>query len=113
MPSGSNEIQASMNTKIDFFLTLGLLLLAHVSFMLVVDKVNYWHPGVAVVHIVAETRGINDGELDFELTLLKLSLDNFHLCELVELFIVTSVVVFRGRQFGGKKSVNQGRFTQT
>ena len=92
---------------------LRLLLLAHVRFMLVVNEFDDRQPGVTIVDIVTKTRGVNDSELDLELTFLKLGLDYFNLGELVELFVVTFIVVFRGRQFSGKEGVDQGCFTQT
>jgi len=81
--------------------------------MLVVDEVDDGRPGVTVVDIVAKSGCVNDSELDLELLLLKLGLDDFHLCELVELLVVTSVVVFGGREFGGKEGVDKRGFSKT
>ena len=102
-----------MDTEVNFFMPLGLLLLTHVRFMLVVNEFDDRQPGVTIVDVVAKTRGVNDSELDLELTFLKLSLNYFNLGELVELFVVTFIVVFRGRQFGRKEGVDQSCFTQT
>jgi len=64
--------------------------------MLVVNEVDDGRPGVAVVYIVAKSGCVDDSKLDLELLLLKLGLDDFHLCELVKLLVVTPVVVFWG-----------------
>jgi len=80
--------------------------------MLVVDEVNNGRPGVAVVNIVAKSGCVDDSELDLELLLLKLSLNDFHLCELVKLFVVTPVVVFGGREFGGKEGIDKRGFSK-
>jgi len=80
--------------------------------MLVVDEVDNGRPGVAVVDIVAKSGCIDDSELDLELLLLKLGLDDFHLCELVKLLVVTPVVVFRRREFGGKEGVDKRGFSK-
>jgi hypothetical protein len=68
----------SMNTQIRLFVPLRQLLLTHVYFMLVVNKLDNWEPRVAVVNIVSEARGGDDGELDLELAFFKLSLGGFH-----------------------------------
>ena len=93
--SRPNKIQASMNTKITLLAALGLLLLNHVCLMLVVNEVDDGRPRVAVVDIVTKTGSVNDGELDFELLLLELSLDYLDLGELVKLLVVASGVIFR------------------
>jgi len=69
-------------------------------------------PRVTVVDVVTESRGVNDGELDLELTFLELSLDNLNLWRLVQLLVMTLVVVFCRRQFGREKGVNQGGLPQ-
>ena len=60
----SDEVQAGVNTEIDLVDTLWLLLLQHIGFMLVVQELNDWHPGVAVVNIVSESWGINNSQAD-------------------------------------------------
>jgi len=80
--------------------------------MLVVDEVNNGRPGVAVVNIVAKSGCVDDSELDLELLLLKLGLDDFHLCELVKLLVVTPVVIFGEREFGGKEGVDKRGFSK-
>lgn len=64
MAGWSDEVQAGVNTEIDLVDTLWLLLLQHVGFMLIIQELNNWHPGVAVVDIVSETRGINNSQAD-------------------------------------------------
>jgi len=83
-----------VNTKVGLLLALGLLLLTHVRFMLVVYEFNNGEPGVTVVDIVPKARCIDNGKLDFELALLKLGLDDFNLSELVQLLVMTLAVVF-------------------
>jgi len=94
----TNEVEASMDTQIRLFVPLGLLLLTHVRFVLVVNKLDNWEPRVAVVNVVSEARGVDDGELDLELAFFELSLDYFHFRELVQLLEMTLVVVFRRGQ---------------
>ena len=96
-----------MDPEVGLLLTLRLLLLSHVSLVLVIDEIDDRGPRVTVVDIVAESGGINDGELDFELLLLKLCLDYLDLGKLVELLVVTPGVVFGGRQLGSEESVDE------
>src|SRR6266702_2535882 len=70
-----------MNAKVTLLAALGLLLLNHVRFMLVVNEVDNRRPRVPVVDIVAKARSVDDGELDLELLLLKLGLDYLDLSE--------------------------------
>lgn len=107
MSSCPNEIQAAVDPEVGLLLTLRLLLLSHVSLVLVIDEIDDRGPRVTVVDIVAESGGINDGELDFELLLLKLGLDYLDLGKLVELLVVTPGVVFGGRQLGSEESVDE------
>lgn len=62
MSSWSDEVQARVDTEIDFVDTAGLLLLQHIGLVLVVKEFDNGHPGVTVVDIVAEARGINNGQ---------------------------------------------------
>lgn len=87
-----------MHSEVNLVLSLGLLFLTHVCFVLVVDKVYDRSPGVAIIHIVTETRAVNDRELGLELFFLELRFDNLHLCELVELLMVATRIVLRRRQ---------------
>jgi hypothetical protein len=95
MACRANEVEASMNPQVCFLFSLWLLLLAHVSFMLVVNELNNWEPGVAVVDIVSKSGGVNDREFDLELTFLELSLNDLDFSQFIQLLIVTSTVVFR------------------
>jgi hypothetical protein len=54
-----------MDTQIDLINTAWLLLLQHVRFVLVVQELDDWHPGITVVDIVAEARSIDDSEADY------------------------------------------------
>lgn len=65
MSGWSDEVQAGVDTEINLVDTLWLLLLQHVGFMLVVQELNNWHPRVAVVDIVSESWGINNGKADY------------------------------------------------
>ena len=102
-----------MDTQVRLFVPLWLLLLPHISLMLVVNEIDDGRPRITVVDIVAETGSVNDGELDLELLLLELSLDNLNLRQLVELFMVTSIVVFRGRELRRKEGVDEGGLAKT
>ena len=112
MPSWPNEVQASMDTQVGLLRALGLLLLSHICLMLVVNEVDDGAPRVAVVHVVAKARGVDDSELDLELFLLELSLDNLNLSELVKLFVMAPAVVLGRRELGRKKGVDESRLAQ-
>jgi hypothetical protein len=60
----SDKVQAGVNTEINLINTTRLLLLQHIGFMLVIQELDNWHPGIAVVDIVAEARSIDDRETD-------------------------------------------------
>lgn len=64
MTGWTNEVKAGMNPQIDFVYSSGLLLLKHVRFVLIIKKLYDWHPGVAVVYVVAKSRCINDRKAD-------------------------------------------------
>jgi hypothetical protein len=64
--SGPDEEEASMHPEISFLTTLGLLLLSHISFMLVINKVDDGSPRFTVVDIVSKSWSINDREFDLE-----------------------------------------------
>ena len=59
MPGRSDEIEASMNTQVDLVDTSWLLLLKHVGLVLIIEEFNNWHPRIAVVDIIAESRCID------------------------------------------------------
>ena len=50
-----------MNSKVRLVGPQRLLLLSHICLMLVVDEVDDGRPRVAVVDIVTEAGGVNDG----------------------------------------------------
>lgn len=58
--SWADEVQTCVDPQINLVHTAWLLLLQHVRLMLVVQKLDNRHPGVAVVDIVAKAGGIND-----------------------------------------------------
>jgi hypothetical protein len=91
---------------------LGLLLLAHVRLVLVVDEVDDRCPRVPVVDVVAEAGGVDDGELDLELLLLELGLDDVDLGELVELLDVPARVVLRRGELGREERVDERRLAE-
>lgn len=113
MPRRSDEIDTSMHPQVDFLASFGLLLLAHVCFMLVVNEFDNGRPGVAVVDVVAKPRRVNDGQLHLELLLLQLGLDDVDFRELVKLLVVAPVVVFWGRQLRREEGVDERRFTES
>ena len=62
---GTDKVQARMDAEVDLFRSARLLLLKHVRLVLVIQEFNDRLPRVAVVHIVAETRGIDDRETNY------------------------------------------------
>jgi hypothetical protein len=110
---GPNEVQATMDPEVGLLPTLGLLFLSHIGLVLVIDEIDDWGPRVTVVDIVAESWGVNDAELDFELLLLELGLDYLDLGKLVELLVVTPGVVFGRRQLGSEERVHESGLAKT
>lgn len=53
-----------MDTKVNLLLSLRLLFLKHIRFVLVVEELNDWLPGIAVVDIIAEAGSVDDGQTD-------------------------------------------------
>ena len=66
VPSWSDEVKAGVYSQIYLVGTAGLLLLQHVGLMLVVEELDNWHPGVTVVDIVSEARGVNNRQANYE-----------------------------------------------
>lgn len=97
-----------MHAEVNLVLPLGLLLLAHIRLMLIVNEVDDGRPGVAIVDVVAETWGIDDGELRLELLLFKLGLDDLDLGELVELLVVPAAVALGRRELGREERIDEG-----
>lgn len=60
----SDEIQASMYTKVEFVMAARLLLLKHVRLMLIVEELDDRLPGVVVVHVVAKAGRIDHSKAD-------------------------------------------------
>jgi hypothetical protein len=58
-------------------------------------------------YIVTETGGVDYGELDLKLLLLKLSLDDLNFRELVKLLVVASAVIFRSGELGLEERVDE------
>ena len=113
MARRANEVQARVHPEVNLLLALRLLLLAHVRLVLVIDEVDDGGPRVAVVDVVAEAGGVNDGELRLELLLLKLGLDDLNLGELVELLLVAPGVVLGRGELGREEGVDEGRLPET
>lgn len=131
MTGGADEVQASVDTEVDLVISAGLLLLQHVRLVLIVEELDDWHPGVAVVDIVSETRGVDDGQADcvgsvnrwhaipairqkhtLEELLLQLSLCNLDLDGLVDLLLVSPLVVGIILDGRGEKGVDEGRLAE-
>ena len=89
MACWANKVQACVHTEINLVCSAWLLLLQHVALMLIIQEFYDWLPAVPVVHVVTETRRIDDGETDFEELLLQLSLGDLDLDGLVNLLGVT------------------------
>lgn len=124
-----------MYAQVNLFGTAWLLLLKHIALVLVVQELDNWLPGIAVVDVVSEARGINDGETYFYLVsaacprdsllarsltleelLLELCLGDFNLHSLVNLLgvatAVIGVVLDRGREQGvDKRSLAKSRLS--
>ena len=62
--SRANEVQAGVHAEIDLIAALRLLLLQHERLVLVIEELDDGLPGVAVVDVVAEARGVDDGQTD-------------------------------------------------
>jgi hypothetical protein len=62
--SGADEVQAGVDTEVDLVCAARLLLLEHVRLVLVVEELDDGLPRVAVVDVVAEARGVDNGEAD-------------------------------------------------
>ena len=65
MAGGTDEVEASVDTEVNLFGSAWLLLLKHIGFMLIIEELNDGLPRVTIVHIVAKSRGIDDGEADW------------------------------------------------
>jgi len=65
--SGSNEVQAGVDTEINLVHTARLLFLQHIRLMLIIQEFDNWHPRVAVVDIVSEAGGVNNGKADCDI----------------------------------------------
>jgi hypothetical protein len=63
--SGADKVQAGVNAEVNLIDTAGLLLLQHVGLMLIIQKLDDWHPRIAVVDIVSEARGVDDSETNY------------------------------------------------
>lgn len=63
--SRADEVQAGVHTHVDLVRPTGLLLLEHVRLVLVIQEFDNGLPGVAVVDIVSEAGGINDGQANW------------------------------------------------
>lgn len=111
--AGPDEVETTMHSEVGLLLALRLLFLSHVSLVLVIDEIDDRGPRITVVDIVAESRGVNDTELDFELFLLKLRLDDLDLGQLVELLVVTPRVILGRRQLGGEERVDKSGLAKT
>jgi hypothetical protein len=66
MAGWANEIQAGMDSHINLSIASRLLFLSHEAFVLIIQKFNDGFPVILIVHIVTETRGVNNCELNFE-----------------------------------------------
>lgn len=74
-----------MYTKINDTSSSGLLFLNHVTFMLIIQKLDDWHPAIPVVDIITKAWGINDSQLDLEVLFFQLGLGDLNLHGLVDL----------------------------
>ena len=81
--------------------------------MLVVNEVDDGAPRITVVDIVTKTGGVDHGEFDLELLLLKFSLDDIDLCQFVELLVMAASIVLWKTKLGSEERVNECGLSQT
>lgn len=105
--SWANEEQTSVHTQVDLVAALWLLLLQHVALVLIVQKFYDWLPAIAVVHVVAKARCVDDRQADLEELLLELCLCDLDLDSFVNLFCMTSLVVGVVLDRSAEKSVDE------
>jgi hypothetical protein len=75
--SGSDEVQAGVDTQVDLIGAAWLLFLQHVRLMLIVQELDDGLPRVTVVHVVSETWGVDNGEADYQLSIYATSAKPF------------------------------------
>lgn len=128
---GADEVQARVDTEIDLVVSARLLLLQHVRLVLVVEELDDWHPGVAVVDVVTEARGVDDSQADcvgsvsrlnaipafrprptLEELLLQFSLRDLDLDGLVDLLLMSPLVVGIVLDGRGEEGVDEGRLAE-
>lgn len=110
--SWADEVETGVDSEINLLRSPWLLLLEHVALMLIIQELDDWLPAVPVVHVVAETRSINDGQADLEELLFQLGLGDLNLNGLVDLLRVTSAVVGVVLDGGAEEGVDEGGFAQ-
>jgi len=66
-----------MHSHVNLSFSSGLLLLSHKAFVLVIQKLNDGVPVVSVVHIVTESRGVDNSQLNLEQLFFELYTKNF------------------------------------
>ena len=62
MACWANKVQACVHTEINLVNTARLLLLKHIRLMLIIEELDYGHPRVTVVDIVAESGSVNNSQ---------------------------------------------------
>lgn len=97
--------------------------------MLVVEEFDYWHPRVAVIHVVPKAGSIDDSEADWKMLatgpvheqpevftleelFLQLSLCDFDLNCLVNLLGMSALVIGVVLDGGGEESIDEGRLSE-
>lgn len=76
--------------------------------MLIVKELNNGLPAVAVVHVIPETRSVDDGESDFEEFLLQFGFGDLDLDGLVDLLGVAAAMVGVVLDGGREEGVDEG-----
>lgn len=127
-----------MHSHVNLSFSSGLLLLSHKAFVLVIQKLNDGVPVVSVVHIVTESRGVDNSQLNLEQLFFELYTKNFwcwvrwcnrsfywllalpltsfgdlNLDSLVQLFRVALDILLMLLDASGEKSVDKSSLTQT
>jgi hypothetical protein len=111
--SRADEVKTGVYAKVNLLRSPRLLLLKHVALVLVVQELDNGLPAVTVVHVVSETRCVNNGQADLEELLLQFGLGDLNLDGLVDLLGETSAVVGVVLDGGAKKGVDEGCLAET
>lgn len=112
MPRRCNEIQTCVHTAVNQQFALHPWLICQILFVLGLDEIDYGHPTIAVVNGIAETRCINDSQLQIDAILFQQNFGRFHGHRLFDA-LRWSRILFLVVDVGQKHRIDQRRFAQT